>query len=244
MSTPAIPSEELRQSLTSIGLAMCSDSTEGVPSPSQAMQAVNGGEVEPKYTVPYRSDEALGELDRLWHAEAKAVSLYDNAGKFLLVLPGPGGSRAGWLCVQDAVGERLPSRIMAITNSPEFIAISLDGKQLCATSREEYDYWVISHKFPEHFEAADRKQSVVYPEVRRLVEEGTSLSDLLSYLASTNEFKGHKIELMNILREACGIQLSDTRELTTLMDQYCNSIVPMDQLEAKWRQLVSDTVQS
>lgn len=244
MSTPAIPSEELRQSLTSIGLAIYSDSTEGVPSPTQAMQAANGGEVEPKCTVPYRSDDALGELDRLWHLEANAVSLYANAGKFLLILPGPGSSRAGWLSVQDTVGERLPSRIMAITNSAEFIAMSLDGKKLCATSREEYDYWVISHEFPEQFEAADRKQSVFYPEVRRLVEEGTSLSDLLAYLASASEFRGRKIELMNILREACGIPLSDTRELTTLMDQYCKSIVPIDQLEAKWRQLVSDTMQS
>ncbi|WP_329414695.1 hypothetical protein OG563_18265 [Nocardia vinacea] len=243
MSTPAIPSEELRQSLTSIGLAICSDSTEGVPSPSQAMQAVNGGEVEPKYTVPYRSDDALGELDRLWHAEANAVSLYANAGKFLLILPGPGSSHAGWLCVQDTVGERLPSRIIAITNSPEFIAMSLDGKQLCATSREEYDYWVISHKFTEQFKAADHKRSVIYPEVRRLVKSGTSLSDLLSYLKSTGYFRGHKIELMSILREACGISLSETGELAALLDQYCTPIVPMDQLEAKWQYIVSDNRQ-
>lgn len=118
MSTPAILSEELRQSLTSIGLAICSDSTEGVPSPSQAMQAVNGGEVEPKYTVPYRSDDALGELDRLWHAEANAVSLYANAGKFLLILPGPGSSHAGWLCVQDTVGERLPPELLRLRTLP------------------------------------------------------------------------------------------------------------------------------
>jgi hypothetical protein len=243
MSTPAIPSEERRQSLTSIGLALCSDTPEDVPSPLQAMQAVNGGEVEPKYTVPYRSDDALGELDRLWHAEAKSVSLYENAGKFLLILPGPGSSRAGWLCVQDTVGERLPSRIMAITNSAEFIAMSLDGKKLCATSREEYDYWVISHKFPEQFEAADHKRSVIYPEVRRLVESGTTLSDLVSYLKSTGDFRGHKIELMSILREACGIPLSETGELAALMDQYCTPIVPMDQLEAKWRHVVSDNQQ-
>ncbi|MEU7628635.1 hypothetical protein AB0C34_01430 [Nocardia sp. NPDC049220] len=240
MSTPAIPSEELRQSLTSIGLAICSDNPEGVPSPSQAMQAVNGGEVEPKYTVPYRSDDALGELDRLWHAEANAVSLYANAGKFLLILPGPGSSRAGWLCVQDTVGERLPSRIMAIRNSPEVIAMSLDGRQLCATSREEYDYWVISHKFPEKFEAANRMRSMIYPEVRRLVESGISLCDLLSYLKSTGEFRGHKIELMSILREACEIPLSETRELAAVVDQFCTPIVPMDQLEEKWRQVISD----
>ncbi len=204
------------------------------------MQAVNGGEVKPKYAVPYRSGEVPGDLDTLWHAEADAVSLYTDTGEFLLVLPGPGSSRGGWLCVRDTVGERLPSRIATITNQPEFIAMSLDGRQVCATSREEYEYWIITHRFPDDFETEDHKQSVVYPEVRRLMESGTTWVDLLSYLKSTGEFKGHKIELMGILREGGGIPIPASRELLSLLDQQCTPMVPADELEAKWRQLLSD----
>jgi hypothetical protein len=44
-------------------------------------------------------------------------------------------------------GEDLPSRIAAVTGSPEFLAVSMDGHHLCAASAEEDDYWVVQHEF-------------------------------------------------------------------------------------------------
>ncbi|MGA5035851.1 hypothetical protein ACPCA8_02195 [Streptomyces capoamus] len=49
--------------------------------------------------------------------------------------------------VRDTVGTRLPSRIAEVTGSPEFVAVSTDGRRLCAASVEEYDYWVVLHEF-------------------------------------------------------------------------------------------------
>ncbi len=34
-----------------------------------------------------------------------------------------------------------------VTGSPEFLAVSVDGRRLCAASDEEYDYWVVLHEF-------------------------------------------------------------------------------------------------
>jgi hypothetical protein len=38
------------------------------------------------------------------------------------------------------------SRIAAVTGSPEFLAVSMDGHHLCAASAEEDDYWVVQHE--------------------------------------------------------------------------------------------------
>ncbi|GAA1621292.1 hypothetical protein [Nocardia ninae] len=72
------------------------------------------------------------------------------------------------------------------------------------------------------------------------MESGMTWDNLLSYLKSTGEFKGHKIELMGILREGGGIPIPVSRELLSLLDQQCTPMVPADELEAKWRQLLSD----
>ncbi|MFK0024324.1 hypothetical protein [Streptomyces sp. NPDC090798] len=50
--------------------------------------------------------------------------------------------------VTDPVGEHLPSRIAAVTGSPEFLAVSMAGHHLRAASAEEDDYyWVVQHEF-------------------------------------------------------------------------------------------------
>ncbi|MFF2131996.1 hypothetical protein ACFVW1_42950 [Streptomyces olivochromogenes] len=51
------------------------------------------------------------------------------------------------MAVTDPVGEHLPSRIAAVTGSPEFLAVSMDGHHLCAASAEEDDSAVVQHEF-------------------------------------------------------------------------------------------------
>ncbi|MET9105452.1 hypothetical protein [Streptomyces zhihengii] len=63
------------------------------------------------------------------------------------LVPGPGGSAVGWVRVRERVGSGLPSRVAAVTGSPEFIAVSTDGRRLCAASVEDAEYWIVVHGF-------------------------------------------------------------------------------------------------
>ncbi|MFE2969862.1 hypothetical protein ACFXKC_40585 [Streptomyces sp. NPDC059340] len=83
-------------------------------------------------------------LDRLQCASASA--LYGDKGEFLIPPPLSDGSGIGWAAVADPVGAHLPSRIAAVTGSPEFLAVSMDSQHLCAAWAEEDDYWVVQRE--------------------------------------------------------------------------------------------------
>ncbi|MFC9272462.1 hypothetical protein ACWGRF_17545 [Streptomyces zhihengii] len=52
-----------------------------------------------------------------------------------ILVPGPGGSAVGWVRVRDRVGSGLPSRIAAVTGSPEFIAeLSIGWNEIDTTA--------------------------------------------------------------------------------------------------------------
>ncbi|MEU9920452.1 hypothetical protein AB0H51_03860 [Streptomyces griseoluteus] len=112
-----------------------------------ALYAVNGVHVEPVASIPFSSPGAMGELSRLWHSQSSRLSLCDEDAEFLIMPPGAGGSKVGWAKVKDQVRIDLPSRIANVTGSPEFIAISLDGRRLCAVTVEDDEYWVVVHEF-------------------------------------------------------------------------------------------------
>lgn len=139
---------EWRDILERCGLKVTQDAAPRDVTPVQtAIYAVTGFEVEPEAAIPISSSKAIGELDQQWHHHASMISLYSESREFLIVPPAPGGSKIGWIQVRDPVGDHLPSRIAAATGSPEFLAISLDGRHLCAVSVEEDDYWVVLHEF-------------------------------------------------------------------------------------------------
>ncbi|MFF4730619.1 hypothetical protein ACFY3M_35905 [Streptomyces mirabilis] len=100
-------------------------------------------------TVHASSPRAADELDEKWHHRASASALYGDKGEFLILPPLSGGSEIGWVAVTDPGGEHLPSRIAAVTGSPELLAVSMDGHHLCAASAEEDDYWVVQHEFSD-----------------------------------------------------------------------------------------------
>ncbi|MEU5538261.1 hypothetical protein [Streptomyces sp. NPDC020362] len=114
---------------------------------SAAIYAVTGFEVQPTAVVLTSSSRAADELDEKWHHYASVSSVYDSKGEFLILPPVSGGSEIGWVGVADPIGEHLPSRIAAVTGSPEFLAVSPDGRHLCAVSVEEDEYWVVQHEF-------------------------------------------------------------------------------------------------
>ncbi|KOV90252.1 hypothetical protein [Streptomyces sp. NRRL B-3648] len=136
-----------RDVLDRCGLQVVEEAAQGGPSVRSALYAVTGVEVDPVATVPISSPGAAAALDEKWHLHASEISLCDDKGDFLILPPVSGGSGLGWVRVRDTVGTHLPSRIAEVTGSPEFVAVSTDGRRLCAASVEEYDYWVVLHEF-------------------------------------------------------------------------------------------------
>jgi len=136
-----------RDVLERCGLQVLENGVQAAPPLQSAIYAFSGLEVEPVTTVPISSSGAMGELDEKWHFHASSVSLYDDTGEFLILPPVSGDRELSWVRVRDTVGRNLPSRIAKVTGSPEFLAVSADGRRLCAASDEEYDYWVVLHEF-------------------------------------------------------------------------------------------------
>ncbi|MFH9857699.1 hypothetical protein ACH4NV_34200 [Streptomyces althioticus] len=99
--------------------------------------------VEPVAAVPKSHPSPVEELGRQWHREAAGKQMVAEDGRFLILLSGPGASTRGWLCVKDPVGSNLPARILSVSESIEFIVMSLDGRRICATSEEDEEYWVV-----------------------------------------------------------------------------------------------------
>lgn len=140
-------SPDWRDVLDGCGLEVLGEPVQDGPPVRAALYAVNGVEVEPVVEIPGSAPGAAEELDRAWHRQAGLVGLTDEDGAFRILVPGPGGSAVGWVRVRDRVGSGLPSRVAAVTGSPEFIAVSTDGRRLCAASVEDAEYWIVVHGF-------------------------------------------------------------------------------------------------
>ncbi|WP_330237865.1 hypothetical protein [Streptomyces sp. NBC_00525] len=115
-----------------------------VPAVLTAIHAVTGIEVKPTATIAESHADVMAELDRQWLANTSKLPLVSGAGKLLIVPPGPGGSAAGWVLVKDSVRTGLPSRVAGATGSPELLALSVDGRYLCAVTSEEDEFWIVT----------------------------------------------------------------------------------------------------
>lgn len=114
-----------------------------MPAALDIVQLLSNAYVEPVAAVPKNTRNPVEELGRQWHRMAAVKHLAAEDGRFLILLAGPGASERGWLCVKDLVGSDLPSRLLEVNGSVEFIALSMDGQRICATSEEDEEYWVV-----------------------------------------------------------------------------------------------------
>ncbi|MGA5217716.1 hypothetical protein ACPCAE_16850 [Streptomyces cinereoruber] len=121
----------------------------GILQPKKASLIVYGGNNQPTLIVPRRGPSAGDQVDALWHQEAERLEIFDRDREFLLFATYPGTLARGWIRVKDSNGTRTPSRIAAATGHSDFIAVSLDGKSLCAVSYEEYEIWIVTHSFQD-----------------------------------------------------------------------------------------------
>ncbi|QLE73617.1 hypothetical protein FGW37_20320 [Streptomyces rectiverticillatus] len=117
-----------------------------IPTIEQAWKVVAGWETVPVATVGQKTSDALAELDRQWLAHSSSISLFASDGTILVNVAGRGCQEAGWTPVKWSERAQLASKLQR-DGDPEFIAMSIDGRRMCAVTTEEYDYWVVAHQF-------------------------------------------------------------------------------------------------
>ncbi|MGW1197295.1 hypothetical protein ACWD4B_15880 [Streptomyces sp. NPDC002536] len=118
----------------------------GVPSTAEAWSEVVNFETVPSATVSQGSADALSEVDEKWLTLAMNNALVATDGTFLINTAGPGTREVGWTVVKWAENARLASNLQ-YGGDPEFVAMSMDGRNMCAVTTEEYDYWIVSQRF-------------------------------------------------------------------------------------------------
>ncbi|WP_225804092.1 hypothetical protein [Streptomyces sp. NK15101] len=144
------PAPDWYRRLEACGLRVLDlDRSPVLPDARRAHFAWAGYEVRPAATVGHARPDAAAELDRRWDSFAKSARLCTDEGEFCMMAPGPGSHEIGWIRVKDLVGADLPSRLLAGAGLREFLAVSVDGRTMCAVSDEEYDQWIIVHRFDE-----------------------------------------------------------------------------------------------
>ncbi|MFH8625754.1 hypothetical protein ACH4A8_28360 [Streptomyces vietnamensis] len=139
------PAPTWQQRLEGCGLQVLGpDTSPALPDVRKAHQAFAGYEVVPAVAVSDARPDAVEELDRQWDSLTASARLMTQNGEFCMPMP-----KTGWVRVKDPVGVNLPSRMMTGAGKTDFLAVSVDGRVLCAVSQEEYDKWIIVHHFTE-----------------------------------------------------------------------------------------------
>ncbi|GAU66573.1 hypothetical protein SSP35_03_02210 [Streptomyces sp. NBRC 110611] len=117
-----------------------------IPTVMQAWQKVVNVQTEPTVAVSQDLPDALKEVDRQWLSQGVKNSLFNKEGEFLISVAGPGSVDFGWTRVRWSKNASPSSMPSQDENSPEFLGMSLDGRNICAVTTEEYDYWIVVSK--------------------------------------------------------------------------------------------------
>ncbi|MGW1771808.1 hypothetical protein [Streptomyces sp. NPDC002104] len=116
---------------------------EGLPSYARAFKAVVNVEVAPQATVARSGPGALAEADRLWLEHARTAAVIDGEGCFLVR-----GADRDWVRVRRTSHTALSAALVPGAGSM-VIAMSPDGRRLCALTEEDDDYWIVVHRFED-----------------------------------------------------------------------------------------------
>ncbi|MFJ9826800.1 hypothetical protein ACIRSU_20875 [Streptomyces sp. NPDC101160] len=130
--------------IATTGLAVSNDPAPAdVPSVSEALRSVANWEVQPTATISLSDPDPLQEVDQQWHNLADLNGLFESDGSFLLSISESGASSLGWAVVKWSPGAQLAPRLARPGEGLDFLAMSRDGKVVCAVTEEEYDYWIV-----------------------------------------------------------------------------------------------------
>ncbi|MFI1781751.1 hypothetical protein [Streptomyces rubiginosohelvolus] len=114
-----------------------------LPSYEQAFKAVVNVEVAPRATVARSAPGASAEADRLWLEHARTAAVIDDEGCFLIR-----GAGRDWVRVRRTAHTALSAALVPGAGSM-VIAMSPDGRRLCALTEEDDDYWIVVHRFED-----------------------------------------------------------------------------------------------
>ncbi|MFK0189027.1 hypothetical protein ACIQV1_32950 [Streptomyces rubiginosohelvolus] len=117
--------------------------TEGLPSYARAFRAVVNVEVVPQAIVACSAPGASAEADRLWLEHARTAAVIDDEDCFLVR-----GADRGWVRVRRTAHTALSAALVPAAGSV-VIAMSPDGRRLCALTEEDDDYWIVVHRFED-----------------------------------------------------------------------------------------------
>lgn len=117
--------------------------TEGLPSYARAFQAVVNVEVVPRAIVARSAPGASAEADRLWLEHARTAAVIDDEDCFLVR-----GADRDWVPVRRTARTALSAALVPGAGSV-VIAMSPDGRRLCALTEEDDDYWIVVHRFED-----------------------------------------------------------------------------------------------
>jgi hypothetical protein len=126
----------------------------GVPTVLETIPTVANMEVRPVATIPVDHPDAHAEVDRQWLLHARENNLFTSDGKFLISIPGSGVARFGWTSAQWSDDTELTKTLTQSDCTLDFFALSTDGRTVCAVTEEEYEYWIVVHRFSDPREVA------------------------------------------------------------------------------------------
>ncbi|MFJ7159045.1 hypothetical protein ACIQUQ_29435 [Streptomyces sp. NPDC101118] len=121
--------------------AVAADVPEGLPPYAQAFTAVVNVEVVPVARVSRAGTGATAAADRLWLEHARAEAVLDDQDRFLVH-----GADRDWVQVRLTADTALSAALPPGTGSMA-IAMSTDGRRLCALTEEDDEYWIVVHRF-------------------------------------------------------------------------------------------------
>ncbi|WTC92074.1 metallophosphoesterase [Streptomyces griseus] len=116
---------------------------EELPSYARAFKAVVNVEVVPRATVARSAPGASAEADRLWLEHAWTAAVINGEGCFLVR-----GADRDWVPVRLTPHTALSTALVPGAGSL-VIAMSPDGRRLCALTEEDDDYWIVVHRFDD-----------------------------------------------------------------------------------------------
>ena len=115
-----------------------------LPGPMSAWKRVIGGDVRPTGVVrtsdrvDFRSD-----VESKWERLARRAGILGGSGGFLISIAGVGAVEAPWALVRETAQLDLAGKLSVGRESPEFVAMSLDGESVCGVTGEEDEIWIV-----------------------------------------------------------------------------------------------------
>lgn len=116
---------------------------ETTPPILDAWRGVVSIEAEPVERISISLVNSLDEVDHRWLAHARQNTVFSEDGHFLLSVGGHGRWEHGWAYVQWSDSARLAPNFTQDDGNMEFLALSIDGRRVCAVTTEECDHWVV-----------------------------------------------------------------------------------------------------